>query len=446
LFNGNNNFTSIAQNKYGVTITNTFAVNLPQTVNLGYDNNGNLTNDGTRVFGYNVENQLTNVSVPGRWRSDFVYDGLGRRRIAREYAWSGSTWLKTNEVRIVYDGYLPIQERDSNNNVLVTYTRGLDLIGDLWSAGGIGGLLARTDVNGATFYHHDGAGNITALMDGEEDIVARYMYGPFGKPIGQWGAMVNANEMQFSSMPRDPFSGLSFYAFRAYEPNFQRWLNQDPIQERGGINLYRPMNNNPISRFDPLGLALPYDMPDGGYGGGGSGGGDVSEFEAANAEALLSEAKAIQNQIDAERAAQEQFEKDIAPAVDETTKGLQNFEQQLNGIGQNKPPTSSPTAKVPCPNKTPALIGQNMKGRVQPLADYLGFDTYKPSKWFNNLDDLNKENMQWINQIMDEERPIYDIGPDPNLPPSSALQNEMNEINNRNYPVIPFNTSNGHGI
>jgi hypothetical protein len=27
---------------------------------MAFDNNGNLTNDGTRTFGYNAENQLTN--------------------------------------------------------------------------------------------------------------------------------------------------------------------------------------------------------------------------------------------------------------------------------------------------------------------------------------------------------------------------------------------------
>jgi hypothetical protein len=32
------------------------------------------------------------------------------------------------------------------------------------------------------------------------------------------------------------------------------FLNQDPIQERGGINLYRTMYNNPVSTIDPLGL------------------------------------------------------------------------------------------------------------------------------------------------------------------------------------------------
>jgi uncharacterized protein RhaS with RHS repeats len=34
----------------------------------------------------------------------------------------------------------------------------------------------------------------------------------------------------------------------------QRWLNQDPIGERGGINLYGFVGNNPVSSIDPRGL------------------------------------------------------------------------------------------------------------------------------------------------------------------------------------------------
>jgi uncharacterized protein RhaS with RHS repeats len=33
-----------------------------------------------------------------------------------------------------------------------------------------------------------------------------------------------------------------------------RWLNQDPIQEKGGYNLYAFVGNNPITRVDPFGL------------------------------------------------------------------------------------------------------------------------------------------------------------------------------------------------
>jgi hypothetical protein len=41
------------------------------------------------------------------------------------------------------------------------------------------------------------------------------------------------------------------------------WLNQDPIGERGGINVYRAMFNNLISWTDPLGLDNMYNLPAG---------------------------------------------------------------------------------------------------------------------------------------------------------------------------------------
>jgi len=274
LANGQNTFTNIAVNAYGVHVTNTLAVNLPTNVTLGFDNNGNLTNDGIKSFSYDAENQLTNIMVAGQWRSDFIYDGLNRRGIARDYAWQGGTWVLTNETRYICDGYLVIQERNSNNVPLVTYTRGLDLSGTRQRAGGIGGLLARTDANGSIFYHADALGNITALMDGNENIVARYLYNPFGKLTGKWGPMAPVNEMEFSSMPWH--DGIVFYPRRAYFPELARFGSSDPIGERGGINLYRAMRNNPLRYVDPLGLEGNPVMGLGGawnanpYGTGGS--------------------------------------------------------------------------------------------------------------------------------------------------------------------------------
>src|SRR5207249_11372519 len=98
--------------------------------------------------------------------------------------------------------------------------------------------------------HADGAGNVTALIDFQQNMAARYMYSPFGKLMGKWGALADANAMQFSSMPVHRQSGLSGYVFRFYDPGLQRWTSQDPIGEAGGFNLYRFVDNDPVNEID----------------------------------------------------------------------------------------------------------------------------------------------------------------------------------------------------
>ncbi len=264
LWGSQNTFTSVAHNAYGLKVTNVVSVNLSAAVTLKFDSNGNLTNDGTRSFFYDAQNQLTNVAVAGQWKSEFVFDGLGRRRITREYGWQDGGWVQTNEVRYVYDQMLALQERDATNGVQVTYTRGLDLSGSFQGAGGIGGLLARTDAQGSTFYHADGAGNVTALMDAQEGIAARYLYSPFGRLTGQWGPMSAANRYRFSSKDVHAASGLSYYGFRFYDAGLQRWLNPDPLGEAGGINLFGFVGNSPLNHIDPFGLDFSL------WSGGGS--------------------------------------------------------------------------------------------------------------------------------------------------------------------------------
>ena len=227
---------------------------LPASVNFQYDANGNLTNDGTRVFTYDAENRLASVSVSNQWLVTNVYDGLGRRRLTTESTRSGKAWVITNQIGYIYDGMVVIQERDINNNPTATYTRGLDLSMSRQGAGGIGGLLARNDSNGPAVYHADANGNITALLDTNQFIAARYEYDPYGRLIGKWGRLADANRYRFSSKEYQPASGLYNFGYRFYEPNLSRWLNRDPIQEVGGINLYGFVGNNPISRVDPYGL------------------------------------------------------------------------------------------------------------------------------------------------------------------------------------------------
>jgi RHS repeat-associated protein len=256
LTNSLNTFTNIAVNAYGVKVTNMLTVNFPQSVSLKYDQNGNLTNDGLRTLAYDAENQLTNVTIPNFWRKDFVYDGLNRLRIKREFTWSGSAWAQTNEIHLIWDRNVIVQFRNSNNVPTLTLTRGLDLSGTLQGAGGIGGLLAMTDAGGTNYYYHcDGSGNITALLDAQENVVGRREYDGFGRTISLSGAKVALSPFWFSSQLHDDDTDFYLYKHRAYSPSLQRWLNKDPIGENGGINLYEFVKNNPLSYIDLFGNA-----------------------------------------------------------------------------------------------------------------------------------------------------------------------------------------------
>ena len=170
-----------------------------------------------------------------------------RRRVTKQFYWQvgyvGGTWIQTNEVHYVYDGNLVVQERNASNVPQVTYTRGTDLSGSMQGAGGIGGLLARTD-NPQTldaiphplahaFYHADGNGNITMLLYASGAVAAKYLYDPYGTTLAQSGPLADANSYRFSSKEWNQNSGLYYYLYRFYDPSLQRWPNRDLINEIG---------------------------------------------------------------------------------------------------------------------------------------------------------------------------------------------------------------------
>jgi RHS repeat-associated protein len=255
-----------------------------------YDSNGNMVtnNNNHNVLVYTDENQLSRYFhyqnnfaniVAGDTRTDFIYDGLGRLRKRIEWVVScnggqsaqgagvvpsgggggnGCTWGEVSETWYVYDGMRVIQERNSNNVPTVSYTRGNDLSVSLEGAGGIGGLLARSSGYSSgdgswsshADYYADGNGNITSLIDGSQNVVASYRYDPFGNIISKSGSLADVNVYRFSSKEMHFNSGMYYYGFRFYEPNLQRWINRDPIEEKGGVNLYGFVRNCPALIVD----------------------------------------------------------------------------------------------------------------------------------------------------------------------------------------------------
>ena len=81
-------------------------------------------------------------------------------------------------------------------------------------------------------------------------------YTPFGVPGGNAAL---AKRFMFSSEEWFPARstlnyGLILYLYRAYSPALARFLTRDPINEQGGVNLYNFVGNNPVTRWDDLGM------------------------------------------------------------------------------------------------------------------------------------------------------------------------------------------------
>jgi RHS repeat-associated protein len=227
------------------------------------------------LFTYDAENRLTGVSPatpqPGNARVLYTYDYLGRRvrKVSQERQSDGS-WLTVADRLFIYDGWRLLCEQGTyqGNAFRRRYTWGLDLSRTLAGAGGIGGLLAVSDgpATPADYvYCYDGNGNVGQVLDlapttwnASAVMVARYEYDPYGRVLSQLGTFAdpasNGNPFQFSTKYYDHEVGLIYFGYRYYSPRLGRWINRDPIGERGGRNIYGYLGNSPPTAVDPFGL------------------------------------------------------------------------------------------------------------------------------------------------------------------------------------------------
>jgi RHS repeat-associated protein len=112
----------------------------------------------------------------------------------------------------------------------------------------VGGLLLVRSVElGVTnFVAHDGNGNVAALVNvANGAVTAQYEYGPFGELLRATGESAKANPFRFSTKYQDDESDYLYYGYRSYNPSTGRWLNGDPIGEKGGAAIRREKKSLP---------------------------------------------------------------------------------------------------------------------------------------------------------------------------------------------------------
>jgi RHS repeat-associated protein len=209
-----------------------------------YDNNGNLISFGTNYY-WDFENRLTGATTSDISGVGFQYDPFGRRIQRLPYVESVNY---SNSVNYLYDGPNIIEEVDSNGHPLARYSQGPSVDQPL--------SMTRSGVT--SFYEADGLGSITSLTNSAGSITDTYTYDSFGNLTTSNGTTINP--FRYTGREYDAETGLYYYRARYYDSSTGRFISEDPIRFRGGIDFYAYVGNDPANLDDPLGLqGNPYE-------------------------------------------------------------------------------------------------------------------------------------------------------------------------------------------
>ncbi len=100
-------------------------------------------------------------------------------------------------------------------------------------------LLPAASVNGQYFFPgYDNNGNVVGYWSESGALVAEYAYDAFGNTISATGPMAAFFPHRFSTKYFDDDTGLYYYGYHYSSPKLGRRINRDPVEERGGMNLY----------------------------------------------------------------------------------------------------------------------------------------------------------------------------------------------------------------
>ena len=177
---------------------------------------------------YSAENLL--LSGPGS--IELRYDGLGR---LRQLTGAGTQ-------RFAYDGLDMIAEYNGADALQRRFVFGP----------GIDEPLVWYEGSGTTdrrFLHADERGSIVAVSNSSGAMLNINKYDEFGTP----GAS-NSGRFQYTGQAWLSEIGVQYSKARIYAPHLGRFLQTDPIEYAGGVNLYAYVGNDPVNLTDPLGL------------------------------------------------------------------------------------------------------------------------------------------------------------------------------------------------
>lgn len=201
------------------------------SVSQTYDNNGNLTGDGTWTFGFDHANRLTSASKSGT-SATYQYDAFGRRE---------RKTVNSTVTKYLSDGPSVVEEYDGSGTRTARY-------GYL---PGIDRPLFMERSGTRYYYHQDGQGSVIALTATNGVVSERYAYSPYGESANTSAA---GNPYRYTGREFDAETGLYYYRARYYSTTLGRFLSPDPLGYNDSMGLYAYVGNDPLNFMDPNGL------------------------------------------------------------------------------------------------------------------------------------------------------------------------------------------------
>ena len=178
------------------------------------------------------QNSVIKINYPGLGNSSaFTFNGVGQNVSIDEK----SNGTVTNTQQFVWCGSSRCESRDAGSATLSQFFK-----------------LGQTLSSSPYFYSLDQLGSVREVTNGIGTISFQSSYDPFGSQTSFQSS--NQSDFQYANYYFHRASKLNLTINRAYDATLGRWINRDPIAERGGINLFAYMANNPTNGTDPSGL------------------------------------------------------------------------------------------------------------------------------------------------------------------------------------------------
>lgn len=211
-----------------------------------YNEWGELTERRDQQLEWNAQGQLTRV-VSSNSETRYQYDALGRRISKATYG-RHTDQREQRRTTFVWEGFRLLQETTWQGKRTYLYDAEQPYMP-------VAAITGRGESRKIWYYHTDLTGTVQEVTAPDGRLVwAGYQAG-FGEnrgDISNSGAYFE-QPLRLPGQYYDEETGLHYNLFRYYAPECGRFISQDPISIRGGLNLYR-YAPNPLIWIDPLGL------------------------------------------------------------------------------------------------------------------------------------------------------------------------------------------------